>query len=214
MSFDLKTMALPRFRPRATIGALVCVWMIAVALGFVVIVRYGFAAGPVGEAPSRHVVQDVPESADRHTLVVAAHPHCPCTRATMSEIDRLAPLVSDAMSIRVLLFLPDEAPDEWADGAIRAAAKRIPNTTIELDRAGRVAKTFGALTSGSVLLLSPRGEVQFRGGLTVARGHEGASLGRRAILDWIRTGDGASKAPVFGCALFDAAAASTNGDSR
>ena len=85
MSIRLQTMALPRFRPAAAIGALVCVWMIAVALGFVVVVRYGFAAGPVGDGPSRHVFEDVPESAGRHTLVVAAHPHCPCTRSTMSE---------------------------------------------------------------------------------------------------------------------------------
>ncbi len=187
--------------PPAAITAILSVWLIAVVAGFAVIVQYSFGAGPVMAAAADGAAVFT-NNKSRHTLLVLAHPKCPCTRATMSELDRLMTLIQNDVDLRVLVYVPGDEPESWAEGDILRAARRMPNTEITIDRNGELARSFGAATSGHVMLLSPTGEAQFSGGVTIARGHEGASAGRRAILDWIETGHGAPAAPVFGCALF------------
>lgn len=209
--------SLPRAGARRSaivLTTIVCLWLSLVVTGFVILVGYSYVAGATA-SPSVSAASATASSGDgRHTLVVLAHPKCPCTRATMSELDRLMAIVHRDVNVRVLLYLPEDAPESWARGAIRDAALRLPNASVELDRSGDMARAFGATTSGHVALISPSGEVCFSGGLTAARGHEGASLGRRAIVTWIQRGQGEAKAPVFGCALYapDETDVSTEGE--
>jgi hypothetical protein len=72
-----------------------------------------------------------------------------------------------------------------------------------MDIGGRVARRFGAATSGQGLLYDRAGRLRFQGGLTSARGHAGDNAGSAAIValaqgrvpDTVET-------PVYGCPLF------------
>jgi hypothetical protein len=78
----------------------------------------------------------------------------------------------------------------------------ISNVDLRVDDGGAIARSFGALTSGEVLLYDARGALRFAGGITAARGHEGDSEGRDALEASIRGATGQARAAVFGCSLF------------
>jgi hypothetical protein len=71
-----------------------------------------------------------------------------------------------------------------------------------VDPGGAIARRLGAHTSGQVLVYGRAGELVFQGGLTAARGHEGANRGRDAIRRLVETGAPTEpETAVFGCPL-------------
>src|SRR5207253_2859520 len=102
----------------------------------------------------------------------------------------------------VLFVKPLGAGEGWESGDLRRHAERIPRVRTALDEAGAEARLFGARTSGQVLLYDAGGDLRFSGGITGARGQQGANAGRNAVRDLL-SGHGAarSETPVFGCAL-------------
>jgi hypothetical protein len=72
------------------------------------------------------------------------------------------------------------------------------------DPGGRETDRFGVKTSGQVLLYGPEGALQFQGGITAGRGHEGDNAGRaalRALLTGARPAD--TETFVFGCSMHE-----------
>lgn len=172
-------------------------WLGCVLLGFFVWDRFDWTAGGVGQA------RDIPEAGPaRWRLVLFAHPHCPCLRASLAE---LAEVVQRApnLSVRVVFVRPERTSEGWERGSSWEAASRMTGVETSCDADGAEARSFGAETSGHAELIDPLGRVVFRGGLTSGRGRNGESAGRRAILDWIEHNAGAASAPVYGCLLFD-----------
>jgi hypothetical protein len=72
-----------------------------------------------------------------------------------------------------------------------------------VDVDGREAKLFGAVVSGSTIVYAPDGELVFRGGLTIARGHEGRGPAHDRIVAAIEHRPAIATAPTYGCALFE-----------
>lgn len=180
-----------------TIWAVAALWLATVGCGFWLWERYDTTPG-LAPAPANASVPDEP-SRGRWQLTLFGHPHCPCFRASLrelAEITRAAP----EMAARVVFVCPPEAG--WQFGEAWDAAARLPAIEVTSD-SGADARRSGAATSGMAVLTDPSGRVVFRGGLTPARGRTGESAGRRAVLAWVTTGDGAPTAPVFGCPLFD-----------
>lgn len=143
-------------------------------------------------------------ASERHTVVLVAHPHCSCTRATLSELARILTRLGDSAEARVIVLRPDGFDAAWARTDIWDRAKEITGVEPLDDVGGIEAAKFGAHTSGATLLFSPAGERLFAGGLTSARGHEGPSVGRRRIVELVL--EGRSDRPVsdvFGCSLDD-----------
>jgi hypothetical protein len=61
---------------------------------------------------------------------------------------------------------------------------------------------FRVSTSGIGLLYDARGRLQFAGGITALRGHEGDSFGQERIVTLINEGaTDRADSPVFGCLL-------------
>jgi hypothetical protein len=186
-------------------GLAVCVaaWAAAVASGFAVLGRYKSAAAdqerPAAGWPAQ---SSVPLSAVRPTLLLFAHPRCPCTHASVSELARLLARLPDRVSTHVLMVQPAGVPDGWADTALWQRAAALPGATVWRDRDGREAARFGAGASGLILLYDPAGRRLFSGGITASRGHEGDSVGRRR-LQALLAGHPVDRdeSPVFGCAL-------------
>ena len=187
-------------------------WLIAAAAGSWCLFKYESAPGSVARTPSQWpVATRIEASHDRPTLVMFAHPQCPCTRASIENLNRLLARGRDRVSASVLFFQPSNRPPAWAHSSLWNSAAAIPGVRIQGDSDGAEARRFGAETSGFVVLYDTKGSLLFRGGITAGRGHAGDSPGAEAILSAIG-GDTAStpETPVFGCTLLDKCIAVAN----
>jgi hypothetical protein len=188
--------------------ALGVVWLAGTGTALVIAGRYRAAAGVPARAPDEWpAASAITRDPSRPTVVMLAHPRCPCTRASLSELARLMTEVGDRAAVHVLFARPDGVASDWALTDTWAEAQRIPNVRVHLDPGGRQALLFGAQTSGQVIAFGPDGKRLFSGGITPGRDHEGDNMGhdrlRAVILGGALQG---SDAPVYGCALHDAVA--------
>ena len=149
---------------------------------------------PSASAISR--ANDVP------TLVLFAHPRCPCTSASLTELEKIGARLGRRIAIRVLFIAPAGTPSGWEKSDLWTKAARIPGADVFTDEGSGEAARFGSVTSGQVALYSAAGTRLFQGGITSSRGHEGDNLGADRVISLVTT-EGVSNAttPVFGCPL-------------
>jgi hypothetical protein len=159
----------------------------------------GAAGDPVARWPGSTQIRPDP---GRGNLVLFLHPRCPCSRATLAELGRLAAVVNGRAALHVLFLRPAGAPDGWERTGLWDTAEAIPGARVRADRDGEEAARFGAATSGHAMLFDRAGALRFSGGITPARGHEGDSPGRSALAGLLVRGEAAdSCTAVFGCPL-------------
>ena len=178
-------------------------WAGVAVVGGHALLHYENAPGDVGSVPSAWPANSSIQLApDRPTLVMFAHPQCPCTRATMAELARVMARVQGKVQVYVLFYTPRESGADWQNTHNRHSAAQIPGVTVLTDIDGVEAERFGAETSGHTFLFDPRGRLLFNGGITASRGHSGDNAGESAIVSLIdnRTSVRAQTF-VFGCAL-------------
>ena len=137
----------------------------------------------------------------RPTLIMLVHPQCPCSRASLTELNRLAALCPSKANLWVLFLRPAGCPEAFADTDLRRQAQAIPGVSVATDDNGDAAKRLGAATSGETLLYAPDGRLLFHGGLTGSRGHEGDNPGLSAALARLRGEASPAAMPVYGCPL-------------
>jgi len=186
------------------VGAL---WLGAVTWGFHLATRYQGAPG-LQALPTRAWPVGAPFHLDAElpTLVLAAHPHCPCTHATLRELDRLMARCHGRMRVHVLFYADPELGPAWVQSDLWSYAQAIPGVEVAADPHGESAAVFGARTSGQVFLFATDGRLLFEGGITGSRGHEGDNPGEEAVAELLSVGHASiDHAPVFGCALLQAA---------
>ncbi len=159
--------------------------------------------GALADAPSTWPAGcSLPPPSDRHVLVMFAHPHCPCTRASMSELERIAARTRRRLDVHVVFYADSGLGDGQDRGALWEQAQSIPHARVWSDPGGALAERFGARTSGQTLVYAPDGELVFRGGITGSRGHAGDNHGKSAVLDLVGGGEPVpDRTAVFGCAL-------------
>jgi len=183
----------------------ILVWVVAIFAGFTALWRYKSTPGRIASAhpetwPAASVL---PHPADRAVLVMFAHPHCPCTQASISELARLMAHLPGRLRADVVMMRPEGMSGAWERTSLWDRAAAIPDVTVVDDAEGREAARFHAATSGLTLVYDHGGELLFAGGITASRGHEGDSFGRRRIVSLLTTGTADRRtSPVFGCALF------------
>ncbi|MCE9527326.1 MAG: hypothetical protein K8R36_14865 [Planctomycetales bacterium] len=195
------------FRTRAKQFALIFVvlgWGIGIGTGSLAL--WNYSGTPGKKLPGAAVWPadtKLHRQSGSQTLVLFAHPHCPCTRATLRELERLAAQASGTLDIRVAFVQPSGTSADWAHTDLWQAAAAIPGVTVVLDHHGLEAHRFGARTSGETFLYDSTGRLVFQGGITPARGHEGESAGKSAIACWVTGHSAEANSPVFGCPLRD-----------
>ncbi len=196
--------AITRSRLALAIG--LGLWLAASATGMAVLLQYGATPGTPGEPPVRWPETSTLEpDAGRQTLLVFAHPHCPCTRATIEELDRLLASVATRPHVQVLFAKPDGMGPDWDHTDLWQRAAAIPGVSVSRDDGGREAERFGAATSGQVLLYDVAGRLRFAGGITRSRGEIGDNDGRSMLGELLESRDAIEHTtPVFGCALREA----------
>lgn len=173
------------------------------ARGLAVIWSYEVGPGPAAEAPSRWPEGSVlARAADRPTLLMFVHPHCPCSRASLRELDRALAQIAGRARVHVVFVKPSGTPPGWERSDLWDAATAIPGVDVSRDDGGHESARFDALTSGQTLLYGTDGRLLFSGGITVSRGHSGDNAGRAAIVA-LALGNRAPRRAthVFGCLL-------------
>ena len=181
------------------------VWGLAVGSGYLALELHGASPGQSGSAIERWPnISRIPLAAGRPTLVMAVHPFCPCTRASVAELTRLLTRCEGRIDTYILIFRPERAAKGWGPTDALRSLGTMPGVHLIDDPSGDEATRFGARTSGLVALYAQDGRLLFRGGITGSRGHEGDNEGQRALLGLIH-GSLASfprETPVFGCPIF------------
>lgn len=189
---------------RGLLPAAIIAWVALVSGGTIALARYKAQPGPAAVSPPAWPTDSVaPRRDGLHTLVMLAHPRCPCTMASLAELERLISRVDGRAIASIVFIRPAGSGDEWRESDLWRRAQQIPGLRLIDDPGGVEAKRFGAYTSGHVLLYGPDGHLRFSGGITAARGHEGESAGEARILALIGGDEAAGDAPVFGCELDD-----------
>jgi hypothetical protein len=185
--------------------ALVIGWLAAVLCGLGWLVVY--AHTPAGETEPQTTWPantQIALSNDLPTLVMFAHPRCPCTRASVAELAKIAAKATGRFAAWVVLFKPAGSSETWEQTDLSRSAEEIPGVRLIVDADAKLARKFQATTSGQTLLYSPAGKLLFCGGITTARGHEGDNTGESTIIA-ILTGKptDVARTPVFGCPIIE-----------
>ena len=140
-----------------------------------------------------------------------AHPKCPCTRASIEELNSLLAGYGGPVAARVYFFKPTAESEEWTHTDLWQSAARIPGVTVYEDVNGALAQQFGAETSGFVVLYDPQGNLLFKGGITGSRGHMGDNQGESTILSLLSgKNPGTRQTPVYGCSLSSSSCSSNS----
>jgi hypothetical protein len=194
---------------RSTVKARLClilssvVWFCVAVAGMGIMLQYQSSPGPNAHSSRLWPAEStLVRSSNHFTLVMLAHPQCPCSRASISELALLMTRLRSQVSAYVLFFKPSTASEQWLQTDLWANAARIPGVTVLADEDAIETQRFGARTSGQTFVYDPAGHLLFNGGITAGRGHPGNNTGRDAIIS-LASGKSArySEHRVFGCLL-------------
>jgi len=179
-------------------------WLLLIGSGVAFLWNYEGNPGVAAAAPEVWPADSlIRRASDRATLVMLAHPHCPCTRASVEELSRLMTQAQGRVKAYVLFIKPPDLSEGWEQTDLLTSAAAIPGVTVVRDDEGVEASRFHASTSGQTVLYDAVGKLLFSGGITSARGHEGDNAGRTAIVSLLTAGTAErDETPVFGCPLF------------
>ncbi len=197
----------------ASIRAVLCVlWLSAIGVGTAILVNYQSASGDMGTTRESWPAElAVPFPRESATLVMFAHPKCPCTRATMEELNRLLARCVQPLATHIFFLTPGDASTNWSQTDLYRSASALPGVEVHHDWDGALAAQFGAKTSGSVFLYDRQGELLFRGGITASRGHAGDNAGASSIVSLLAGKEnGLRQTPVYGCSLGNGCVSKTN----
>ncbi len=189
--------------PKGSMRWMAAVWLGAVLGGMVALLRYASSPGSAASVPHRWPVESrIAFDSGRPNLILFAHPRCPCTRATLGELEALLARCQVKPRAQVWFIMPADAGEDWNDTDLWRRASSIPGVTVGCDEHLEEARRFGAETSGQALLYDGAGNLLFRGGITVARGHAGENAGRHAVEALLESSLAPGvRHPVFGCPL-------------
>lgn len=188
--------------------SMLCIWVILCTIGLGAVSLHSFD-GVVADSPKNscwpqdsRLVQD-----DRERLVIFIHPQCPCTIATLSELEAI--LVRKTVPTTCVISATDP---EWLTSKVMQQIKKLQthysaSIDIFLDTDGSEGERFEAIASGHCMYFDRHGKKVFSGGITASRGHVGDSDARYRLLELIQMEpDGVDVEvvncfPVFGCRL-------------
>lgn len=180
---------------------IVTIWAVAVGIGFVWMTDYASRPGKMGVFPEHTNLKQTPNANNLAQLFLFIHPQCPCSKATLKELLLLEANAGEKVNINVYFYQPDEFSPEWTKTDLWFQAKSIKNVTVSNIKDAEL-KRFGVMTSGQALLYDANGDLVFSGGITINRGDEGFSNGRRIMQNFLLNNEISEfQTPVFGCAL-------------
>jgi hypothetical protein len=195
------------------LGLLLLSWFAISLGGMALIWRYETTAADPTEPPPRWPAHSALEpSASKQTLVLFAHPKCPCTRASLEVIADIALRHQNTVATQVVFFQPQLSDDSWSQTELCRSAQANPVWQVVLDHGGKEVERFGVTTSGHAVLYDRDGTLLFSGGVTAARGKAGANANQAKLLGLLGSAEESDRTStdVYGCPLLTP----TGGTSR
>src|SRR5688500_947730 len=99
---------------RPMFAVLCLIWLLIVGIGATILSNHQETAGGVALTPEHWPSgTKIPLALDRATLVMFAHPKCPCTRASIEELNRLLARSSGRIATHVFFLKPDGTAEDW-----------------------------------------------------------------------------------------------------
>jgi hypothetical protein len=183
-------------------------WAGLVLFGARMLLNYESAPGAPGTAPSQWPSNSgITRPDSKFALVMLAHPNCPCTRASLAELEILMAQLRGKLVAFVVFGKPDASAAEIHRSDLWKKAATIPDTFVLYDGRGEETEKFAGQVSGQTMLYEPGGRLVFSGGITRARGHQGDNAGVDAVILAVsRDAKTLVHTPAFGCALHDPSA--------
>lgn len=198
----------PAIRRNAALAALLFGWVVAICVVWWSMTAYSYQIDAEPTALAAWPADaEVALAADRPTVLLFLHPRCPCSVASLTELEvALATTPADRQPhLHVLAAVPVDHDAKWTESSNVERSRDLPNASVFLDVGGYETKKFGAASSGHVMAFAPSGELLYSGGVTHSRGHEGANVGRmslvQALADDQPINHRLEEFPVFGCKL-------------
>ncbi len=185
--------------------ALAGIWIFVIVIGLWLLWHYASTPAAAAQAPT-HWPADTAIQPNSHgaTLVMFAHPRCPCTRASIGELEKIVAHTQGRVTPWIVFYKPAQFDTNWERTDLWQSAAAIPGAHVISDPDGALARRFHALTSGQTVVYDAGGNLLFSGGITESRGHAGDNAGEGAVIDLLNTGGAACReSPVFGCALVE-----------
>lgn len=179
-------------------------WFLAATAGLLLLADYDTQPGTPGQPP-QHWPDEISlaRNSAQPTLLMFLHPRCPCSRASLAELARLALRERDRLQFQVVFVQPAEVGVDWSQSDLWDSAVAHRDLHVVRDPGGVLAQSFGAATSGQVLVYDRQGILRFEGGITPGRGHVGDSFGS-SLIPAIVAGQAPaspSRCATFGCPL-------------
>lgn len=163
-------------------------WVLILVGGIGYVVNYSYIAGKPTEAPTSWPTAATQYSEIKNNnlpkLLVFLHPMCSCSKSSLNELDRLAPTLTGVAEIYTIFVFPDDDDDGWMESDLYVRAANNPNYNLIIDHGRHLSYMFGTHTSGATLIYDDSNKLVYNGGLTVARSHEGPSIGNIRIKRW------------------------------
>lgn len=189
-------------------------WTFLLSGSVVALIKYSGKPGAPAEVLKQWPVKTaLGPLKEKPILAVFLHPHCPCSRATLNELDRLLPSMFGKVDVRLVFIQPDGRDLEWVHSSLWKKAIALPGVQVLIDPRGSEIDRFGPKVSGHTMFFESTGKLIFSGGLTPSRGHGGDSPGHDFLLGWM---DGKRPEPllssIFGCGLKEASPSDLTGD--
>ncbi len=183
-----------------------CAWLGTICAGFVWLGLSDAQPGSRGAPPVQlAAVPELQADSGLVSLTCFIHPQCPCTRATLRDLERVATHVRETAQLRVVVAYPSDHP-EWMSTATVAFASTISGVRIVPDPGGLLTAACGVKTSGHTLIYGPEGDLRYSGGLVPLRNHEGNAETRDCVLQVIESQPKRPvQTPAFGCPMYLAA---------
>jgi hypothetical protein len=128
-------------------------WAVLVIFGTAAVARHDMQPGPqIAGAAEWPATSGVQRSASNLTLIMAVHPQCACSRASLNELAEIMSRAEGRLSATILFVAPIGATDAFVHGALWNQARQVPGVKVAIDPCGLKAAAFGAATSGQILL--------------------------------------------------------------
>jgi len=177
-------------------------WTTTIGAMYRAIRRFESTPGRAADAlASWPAASRIPRAPGEWRLVMLIHPHCSCSRASISELERIIEKSPPSLRTYIVVYRPSDFAQGWEKTDVFTAASHLPRTRIVLDQDGHEARLFHGFVSGQTYLYDGDGKLRFSGGITLLRGHAGFNSGSAEVMHIVNSNAGSGTHPVFGCAI-------------
>lgn len=177
-------------------------WVLCIGVGLGLAIEHDNRPALKTNPPAELPTQTISKESDASMLMLFVHPHCPCSRASLSEFASIVQAVRQPLTSQVVFVKPAGASAGWEKSPLWDVASEIPGVSVICDGDGRLASRFHVTTSGHAVLYDKSSQLIFSGGITASRGHYGSNSASDSLIALVNNESSTlQSSPVFGCLL-------------